>query len=43
VPVSLENSKIIYTALKACGIRLLSAAPETWLVHLIKLPRAIRK
>jgi len=37
VPVSLENSKIIYTALKACGIRLLSALPETWLVHLIQI------
>jgi len=37
VPVSLENSKIIYTGLKACGIRLLSALPETWLVHLIQI------
>jgi sulfopyruvate decarboxylase subunit alpha len=37
VPVSLENSKIIYTALKACGIRLLSALPETWLLHLIQI------
>jgi sulfopyruvate decarboxylase subunit alpha len=37
VPVSLENSKIIYTALKACGVRLLSALPETWLVHLIQI------
>jgi sulfopyruvate decarboxylase subunit alpha len=40
VPVSLENSKIIYTALKACGIRLLSALPETWLVHLIQIAEA---
>jgi len=37
VPVSLESSKIIYAALKACGIRLLSALPETWLVHLIQI------
>jgi len=37
VPVSLENSKLIYRALKACGIRLLSALPETWLVHLIQI------
>jgi len=37
VPVSPENSKIIYTALKACGIRVLSALPETWLVHLIQI------
>src|SRR5205807_8976002 len=37
MPVSLENSKLIYRALKACGIRLLSALPETWLVHLIQI------
>src|SRR5467141_3178654 len=37
MPVSLENSKLIYRALKACGIRLLSALPETWLVHLIRI------
>ena len=34
-PVSTTNSRAIYDALKACGIRLLSALPETWLVHLI--------
>lgn len=37
MPVSLENSKLIYQALKSCGIRLLSALPETWLVHLIQI------
>src|SRR5438876_5484228 len=37
MPVSLENSKLIYRALKGCGIRLLSALPETWLVHLIQI------
>src|SRR5438309_9555710 len=37
MPVSLESSKLIYRALKACGIRLLSALPETWLVHLIQI------
>src|SRR5216683_2403916 len=37
MPVSLENSKLIYRALKACGIQLLSALPETWLVHLIQI------
>src|SRR5947207_13439096 len=37
MPVSLENSKLIHRALKACGIRLLSALPETWLVHLIQI------
>lgn len=36
-PVSTVNSRLIYDALKACGIRLLSALPETWLVHLIRL------
>jgi len=39
----LRNSKIIYTALQACGIRLLSALPETWLVHLIQIAEDIRK
>ena len=29
MPVSTENSKVIYDALKACGVRLVSALPET--------------
>jgi sulfopyruvate decarboxylase subunit alpha len=37
VPVSTTNSRAIYDALKASGIRLLSALPETWLVHLIRM------
>ena len=37
MPVSTENSKVIYDALKACGVRLVSALPETWLVHLVGL------
>src|SRR5258708_8500316 len=37
MPVSLENSKLIYTALKACGIRLLYALQEAWLVDLIHI------
>src|SRR5882724_1679314 len=37
MPVSLENSQLIYRALKSSGIRLLSALPETWLVHLIQI------
>ncbi|MBI1743737.1 sulfopyruvate decarboxylase [Candidatus Acetothermia bacterium] len=37
MPVSLKNSQIIYDALKACNISLISALPETWLVHLIRL------
>ena len=36
-PVSTTNSATIYGALKGCGIRLLSALPETWLVHLIRM------
>src|SRR5436853_4372654 len=37
MPVSLENSKLIYPALKACAIRRLSALTDTWLVHLIQI------
>ena len=36
-PVSTANSRLVYDALKACGIRLISALPETWLVHLIRM------
>jgi len=36
-PVSTNNSQAIYDALKACGIKLISALPETWLVHLIRM------
>ena len=36
-PVSTPHSQLIYDALKSCGIQLLSALPETWLVHLIRL------
>ena len=37
MPVSLANSKLVYAALKECDIRLVSALPETWLVHLIRM------
>jgi sulfopyruvate decarboxylase subunit alpha len=37
MPVSRENSTLIYQALKSSGIRLVSALPETWLVHLIQI------
>ena len=37
MPVSVAHSKLIYDALKACGIGLISALPETWLVHLIRM------
>ena len=36
-PVSTTSSRVIYDALKACGVRLMSALPETWLVHLIRM------
>lgn len=37
MPVSMTNSKLIYEALKACDVKIMSALPETWLVHLICL------
>jgi sulfopyruvate decarboxylase subunit alpha len=37
MPVSATNSRLIYDSLKACGVRLMSALPETWLVHLIRM------
>ena len=37
MPVSVASSRIVYDALKASGIGLTSALPETWLVHLIRM------
>lgn len=37
MPVSTESSRLIYDALKGCGVGLISALPETWLVHLIRM------
>lgn len=37
MPVSAVNSQIVFDALKSCGVRVMSALPETWLVHLIRL------
>ncbi len=37
MPVSENNSRLVYAALKNCGVRLVSALPETWLVHLIRM------
>src|SRR6266446_10687484 len=37
MPVSITNSKLIYDALKACDVKIISALPETWLVHLIRM------
>lgn len=37
MPVSVDNSRAIFDALKAGGVRVISALPETWLVHLIRM------
>jgi sulfopyruvate decarboxylase subunit alpha len=37
MPVSVTNSRLIYDALKACDVHIISALPETWLVHLLRL------
>src|SRR5580765_6960389 len=37
MPVSVANSQLIYDALKACDVQIVSALPETWLVHLINM------
>jgi sulfopyruvate decarboxylase subunit alpha len=37
MPVSVVNSRLIFDALKACDVKIISALPETWLVHLIRM------
>lgn len=37
MPVSVKSSEIIYEALRGCDVQLMSALPETWLVHLIRM------
>jgi sulfopyruvate decarboxylase subunit alpha len=37
MPVSISSSRIVFDALKACDVRVMSALPETWLVHLIRM------
>jgi sulfopyruvate decarboxylase subunit alpha len=37
MPVSSSSSRLIFDALKASGVRIVSALPETWLVHLIRM------
>src|SRR5262252_7164619 len=37
MPVSEANSWVVYGALKASGVKVVSALPETWLVHLIRM------
>jgi sulfopyruvate decarboxylase subunit alpha len=37
MPVSTQSSTLIYRALQDVDIRIISALPETWLVHLIRM------
>src|SRR5204863_2966058 len=37
MPVSVSSSALIYRSLKDLGVRIVSALPETWLVHLIRM------
>ena len=37
LPVSSTNSRVIYDALKDAGVSIISALPETWLVHLVSM------
>jgi len=37
VPVSVKNSEVLFAALKSAGVSLISALPETWLVHLVNM------
>jgi sulfopyruvate decarboxylase subunit alpha len=37
MPVSVSSSTLIYGVLKEAGVRIVSALPETWLVHLIRM------
>src|SRR5215213_7931791 len=43
MPVSLSSSKLIYECLKDVGVRIVSALPETWLVHLIRMAEEDRE
>ncbi len=40
MPVSVAHSKLVFDALKACDVRLISALPETWLVPLFRMAEA---
>lgn len=37
MPVSEANSQVVYDALRQAGVTIISALPETWLVHLIRM------
>ena len=43
MPVSVSSSKLIYGGLKDAGVRIVSALPETWLVHLIRMAEEDRR
>jgi len=43
MPVSVASSTLIYHGLKEAGVRLVSALPETWLVHLIRMAEEDRE
>ena len=40
MPVSERNSRIVYNGLKRSGVKIISALPETWLLHLINMADA---
>ena len=42
MPVSVTNSKLIYDALKACDVKIISALPETWLAEARKSKAIVR-
>jgi sulfopyruvate decarboxylase subunit alpha len=43
MPVSVSSSTLIYQGLKEAGVRIVSALPETWLVHLIRMAEEDRE
>ncbi|MGH8993000.1 MAG: thiamine pyrophosphate-binding protein [Acidimicrobiia bacterium] len=40
MPVSGESAKVVYEALRAAGVRLMAALPESWLTPIITLAQA---
>ena len=43
MPVSVSSSRLIFDSLKSVGVRMVSALPETWLVHLIRMAEEDRQ
>jgi sulfopyruvate decarboxylase subunit alpha len=37
LPVSVESSRVVFEALRQVDVELISALPETWLVHLVRM------